>query len=227
MNASSKQHLTCKKLKTNHAMHYGRSSLSSYDHPQLEQVINNISARRFPLESFLYKETLFQIMSFEHGINPKIMQAIINLFLAALTQYSKIIVVRVDLRVYTETPDNSLISKFRKTLLRYLAKKYQSTAWFLWVREQTPRSDKAHYHCVVILNGHKVLSSWGPYQLVVKACYMHPDIASWIPKSASYKVERKRLKGLDNVIHRASYMAKNYSKELTPQNVKRFHASSS
>lgn len=226
-NAHPTSRLTSKIKQLDHQQYYGRSSLTLDYHPNTEQVIYNISARRFTLESFLYQETLFQVMSFEHGISSNIMNAIINQLLTALNHYSKILVVRFDLRIYTETPNNSLISKYRKTLLRYLAKKYQSKVWLFWVREQTPRSNKAHYHCFILLNGHKTKSGWGAFQQVQKACYMHPDTAAWLPKSASYKVERKGLKGLDSAIHRISYLAKNYSKELTPDNVKRFQASAS
>ena len=226
-NANSKPRLTSKKKQSEHQQYYGRSGFTPDYNPKHEQVIYNISARRFALESFLYQETLFQVMSFEHGINSNIMNAVINQLLAALSHYSKILLVRFDLRVYTETPNNSLISKYRQTLLRYLDKKYQSKAWLFWVREQTPRSDKAHYHCFILLDGHKAKSGWGAFQQVQKACYMHPDTSAWLPKSASYKVERKGLKGLDSAIHRISYLAKNYSKELTPNKVKRFQTSSS
>jgi hypothetical protein len=150
-NASLNLCLTSKKVQSHHPRHYGRPSVTADHNPTSAQVINNISARHFPLESFHYYDTQFQVMSFEHGINTQIMRAIIDLLLTALSQYSKVLLVRIDLRVYAPTPDNTLISKYRKTLLRYLDKKYQSKAWFFWVREQTSRSDKAHY-VVVKLN---------------------------------------------------------------------------
>ncbi|AAN53467.2 hypothetical protein DIKCMJMK_01479 [Shewanella oneidensis] len=226
-NAGSKSRLTSRKMQSTHLQYYGRSRFTPLYNPHYEQVIYNISALRFPLEDFLYQETLFKVMSFEHGISSSIMSAAIDQLLTALSHYSKILLVRFDLRVYTETPNNSLISKYRKTLLRFLDKKYQSKAWLFWVREQTPRSDKAHYHCFILLNGHKAKSGWGAFQQVQKACYMHPDTSAWLPESASYKIERNGLKGVESAIHRISYLAKHYSKELTPNKIKRFQTSTS
>ena len=226
-NANSKPRLTSKIKQSEQQQFDGNTGLTPDSYSNYKQVIYNISARRFTLGSFLYQNTLFQVLSFEHGINSSIMNTMIDQLLTALDHYSKILLVRFDLHVYTETPNNSLISKYRKTLLRYLDKHYQSKVWFFWVREQTPRSDKAHYHCFILLNGHKAKSGWGAFQQVQKACYMHPDTSAWLPESASYKVERKGLKGLDSAIHRISYLAKNYSKEITPNKVKRFQTSSS
>ncbi|MBW8186578.1 YagK/YfjJ domain-containing protein [Shewanella nanhaiensis] len=207
--------------------YYGRPKLAPGHKPEPKQVINNISAQRFPLETFVYREYLFQIMCFEHGINSKIMKAIINLLLIASNQYSKLLVVRVDIRVYSETPNNNVISAFRKTLLRYLDTQYNSKVWFLWVREQAPRNDKAHYHCIIILNGHKTRSGWGVFQQVKKACYMNPNTSPWLPKSATYLIKRCTPESFQLPIHRASYLAKNYSKESNPRGIKRYQSSCS
>ncbi|MCL1078802.1 inovirus Gp2 family protein [Parashewanella spongiae] len=144
--------------------------------------------------------------------------------LSALEKYSKIQLVRFDIRCYSETPQNKTISLLRKNILKFANQKYKSTAWFFWVREQTEFSDKAHYHCYLLLNGHKAKAG-GAWKLLEKAEYMQPDIDFWMPENPSYLLKRNDTEQLNLAIYRISYLAKNYSKQLTPKNVKTYQAS--
>lgn len=76
-----------------------------------------------------------------------------------LSIHSRVIVVRFDLTFpehYTQVSHNRLISKFIQKLIQ----KYQrqkNNPCYIWVREQN-MSDHPHYHCALLLNGHKIQS---------------------------------------------------------------------
>lgn len=179
----------------------------------------------FHTDNFIYEERIIKVMRFKHGINKQIMNSMTNQLLENIEIYSKLLLVRFDVRTYSMTPNNNIISKFKKYALSYLANHYRTVAAFFWVREQTKNAEQAHYHCYVLVSGHKA-KAWGVNRQLIQARDMLPDMDIWFPENAGYLIRRNNPESLVVALYRISYLAKNYSKELTPRKVKRYQSSS-
>ena len=192
---------------------------------RFRQDINKISASLIKPVEYLYGDITFPAMDFIEGIDRKIMDSIISLLFDALNKYSKILMIRVDIQCYESLKDNQLITSFRKRFMTHLRKEFNSDVWFMWVREQTSNNANTHYHCFVILNNHKALNNWSIKTAVEHAECMEPNIRCWYPKANAYPVYRGDINSLSHAVYRASYLAKNSSKEFTPKKIKRFQTS--
>lgn len=88
-----------------------------------------------------------------------IFQKIIDLLNFYLNKHSKCLVVRFDLTFplsYASVMSNELISSFIQKLIQKYKRK-NLDPYYIWVREQNT-SHHPHYHCALLLNGHKVES---------------------------------------------------------------------
>lgn len=205
-----------------------------FSHNQLNRAFDNNTKTRYGQDIYkissksiyyVYRDLLLSVMNFNEGLDKKIMDAIISLLLDSLEKYSKILMLRIDLHSYESLSDNRLITSFRKRFMAYLKMKFVSDVWFMWVREQTSSYANTHYHCFVILNHHKAFNNWSIKEAVDYAEYMEPNIWCWYPKANTYQIYRDDLPSLTRAVYRASYLAKNDTKEFTPQKIKRFQSS--
>lgn len=170
-------------------------------------------------ENFYYQEYLWQVMSFKEGSNKKIMTKIFNEVNQMLNRYSKVFIVRFDLRLCIEQSDNNLIGKFRSKLNKILAKNYKCDIGYVWVREQTEEAETPHYHYAVFLNGHKTWKAFAYVKIIDEICNSLLYINPFYPKKNGYMIKRGDSKLIQKAIYRLSYLAKNVSKGNRPRGV--------
>lgn len=88
------------------------------------------------------------------GCYVEILEAIIRELVAMLSIHSKVLAVRFDVSLHDYTSDNGVISRFLKSLRRWIERNYNSKLGYVWVREHDT-AKKQHYHFLVIVNGDK------------------------------------------------------------------------
>lgn len=176
-------------------------------------------------KDFYYQDHFWKIMSFKEGTNTKIMTRIFEQVIQLIIRYSKVFIIRFDLRVCIAMSNNKLMSKFRDKLNRQLKKKYNCDIGYAWAREQTDLSNTPHFHCAVFLNGHKVQKSFPVGRVIDKICDSLIYISPFFPSNNGYMIKRADSKSIQRVIYRLSYLAKNTSKDNTPQGINQFQVS--
>ena len=179
----------------------------------------------FSTENFYYQDNLWQIMSFDGGSNKRIMTKVFEQLIHMLNRYSKVFIIRFDLRFCIELLDNKLISKFRSKLNRILSKKYNCDIGYAWAREQTTETETPHYHYAIFLNGHKTRSSFSFIKIIDEICNSLLYISAFYPNNNGYMVHRGDFKSVQRVIYRLSYLAKNDSKGNRPVGVSDYQTS--
>ncbi|MBB1427628.1 inovirus-type Gp2 protein [Shewanella sp. SG44-2] len=173
-------------------------------------------------QPYVYQDQILPIQKLKGGVNKKIMNKIISQINGMLTIYSRLLLVRVDIRLYQTNGKNTLIGKLMKQLVRALESHYKSKVGFFWVREQSTPKNNIHYHCFMMLDGRKAKNSFGLKPHFERACYLLADINYYFPDNCNYVINRNDINSLLLAIYRTSYLAKNHTKEFTPVGIRRF-----
>ncbi|RTR38440.1 inovirus Gp2 family protein [Shewanella canadensis] len=173
-------------------------------------------------QPYVYQDQILPIQKLSGGVNKKIMNHIISQINRMLAIYSRLLLVRVDIRLYQSDGKNELIGDFMEQLTRSLESHYKSKVGYFWVREQKTPENNIHYHCFVILNGSKAKNSFGLKPYLERARYLVADINFYWPDNCNYVINRNDIKSLYSAIYRTSYLAKNHTKEFTPRKINRY-----
>lgn len=181
--------------------------------------------KRVETEHFIHQELIWQVMYFKDGINKKIMGKLIDLMHYALSIYSRILAVRIDIKCYLESQDNKPISSFFSHLIPKLKRKYGNGVYYAWVREQGEDSLSPHYHAVLLLNGHKVNYPSTIIELIKQDISLNPHLNYYCPKNCYYQLSRNDTEAQQALIYRCSYLAKNQSKLDAHKSTKNFQVS--
>lgn len=168
---------------------------------------------------------IWKVMSFPKGMNRPLLNKLYGTLSAFLSWHSKAYMIRFDISLYDSLPHNHKISKFRSIVIKALKSYYQSTAVFGWVREQNSTNDKCHYHCFVLLNGHKANSTNTTFNIVQHALALVVDINAYFPENCGYEIQRDSLTDRQRALFRLSYLAKNDSKNGKPSAAKGYYVS--
>ena len=169
--------------------------------------------KKIETEHFIHQETIWQVMHFKDGINKKIMGKLIDLMQFALSIYSRILAVRIDIKCYVENQNNKPISDFFRHLIPKLKRKYGNGIYYAWVREQGEESQCPHYHAVILFNGHKVNHPSKIIRLVQRDIILNPHLSFYCPENCYYQIRRDSTADQQSFIYRASYLSKNKSKK--------------
>lgn len=169
--------------------------------------------KRIETEHFIHQELIWQVMHFKDGINKKIMEKLIDLIQHALSIYSRILAVRLDVKCHLENQDNKPISSFFSHLIPKLKRKYGDGVYYAWVREQGEESQCPHYHAVILLNGHKVNHPSKIITLVKSDIELNPQLSFYCPKNCYYQLIRNDTNSQQALIYRLSYLEKNETKQ--------------
>ncbi|MBQ4889299.1 inovirus-type Gp2 protein [Shewanella sp. MMG014] len=162
----------------------------------------------------------WQVMSFADGLDRNILNKTYQSLTAFLSRHSKAFVIRFDISLYDSPEDNKLISKTMRSVTTSLNNRYESKAAYGWVREQNSLDDKCHYHCFVILDGHKVNKTKTTFDYARHAIELVVNAKTHFPKYCHYMVYRNDLVTFQAALYRLSYLAKNTSKQANPSKVK-------
>ena len=148
---------------------------------------------------------------------------------AMLSHHRKVFVFRIDMRIERYTGDNKVITKFLRSFIPWLKRRYDlKRVGYVWCRE-VETAKKQHYHLVFMIDGTAVKTMKTITDKVKDIAFMQ-DLSPWIPKSPSYLIERKHLEYGDytkykEAFRRASYIAKERGKKVKGKKTNSFQTS--
>ncbi|MBF0282082.1 MAG: inovirus-type Gp2 protein [Zetaproteobacteria bacterium] len=168
----------------------------------------------------------YPVNSKKSGLYREQLEAIIGQLEACLAHHGRLLVVRFDLHShgFNASDGNETISRFMKQVVQWIARHYQTAnIGRAWVRERE-RAKHQHYHCALMIDGDKIRH---PKKLLAaikeKWEMQNPDhFMSDIRKP--YHFADKHT-GLDDSVHRLSYLAKARCKGYRPDQVKDYSTS--
>lgn len=148
---------------------------------------------------------------------------------AMLSHHRKVFVFRIDIRIERYTADNEIMTKFLRSFIPWLKRRYQlKRVGYVWCRE-VETSKKQHYHLVFMIDGTAVKTMKTITDKAIEIASIQ-DLSPWIPKSPSYLIERKHLEQgnytkYKEAFRRASYIAKERGKKVKGESVNSFQTS--
>ena len=155
-------------------------------------------------------------------IYPEILYRTYDQIEAMLSHYSRVLLVRVDIRYHSTEQTNRVMTKLCGKLKKRLNTKaydYLNRFAYSWAREQK-NSVAPHYHLVLMLDGRKVQTSHRIIELVEDICWRFDWPAPYIPEHCYYLLKRSEVggKAMADALYRISYLAKVNSKDKRPSN---------
>ncbi|WP_028116417.1 YagK/YfjJ domain-containing protein [Ferrimonas senticii] len=146
-------------------------------------------------------------LSQQHKRMLKRLLAVIN---HALTQYSKVFVVRVEVAPHVFSADNTEFSDCLKQQVTLLQQQYGCSVYYAWVREHG-QGTKHHYHLALLLSGHKIQCAHSLIEQIreipaAKFAHFH------LPECCYYQLHRGNAQDFMAAFYRLSYLAKSDTK---------------
>ncbi|WP_318518832.1 YagK/YfjJ domain-containing protein [Photobacterium leiognathi] len=178
----------------------------------------------YPFVSYyLYNKTVFLVFNNKLNIVEKIQDAICCEVNSMIDKYSRVKTILFNIHVKKYSKNNAVISKFMRSYINRLERKYNTHIGYIWVREQE-KSDKQHYHIAIFIDAKVCKSAWHIINIAKDACQNKQNIGTiHRTNNGSYTMYRKDHVSIQTVILRLSYYAKRYSKTLREPKTKRFH----
>ncbi len=144
-----------------------------------------------------------------------------------LTIYSKVHLIRFDLRMYSYSETNELMTKFNRIFHRWITRTYgirNNRIGYIWCRE-IETAKQQHYHYVLMLDGHTVRH---PARILEKAKDIWDNQlngSEFTPKNCYYNLKRNDYDTIQPAIYRISYLAKVRGKGYKPAQTKNYSTS--
>ncbi|MCK8118499.1 inovirus Gp2 family protein [Pseudoalteromonas sp. 2CM37A] len=168
-----------------------------------------------------------EIMNFPSGYYYDIIKTMLKQLDVMLCKFSKVLVLRLDLRLEQYSKDNKVVSQFINSIQKKIKNTYGEFA-YIWVREQN-KADKQHYHIAYFFNGHKIIHPSKVISLIQTGWFKaSAGGALYIPEHCFYQLFTNQPNFYDNfkeAVYRLSYLAKCYSKRRVSQSVKNYSSS--
>lgn len=168
-----------------------------------------------------------EVMNFPDGYHNEIVESAIKQLDIMLCYFSKVLVLRLDLRLKSYSQNNKVMSQFGNYMQQKIKKIYGKVA-FIWVREQV-KAEHQHYHIAYFLNGHKIAH---PSKLIELLKVMWKKVAYggsiYVPTNCFYHLYTNQgncYETFKETVYRLSYLAKCYSKRRVSQSVKNYSSS--
>ncbi|WP_318504326.1 YagK/YfjJ domain-containing protein [Photobacterium leiognathi] len=177
----------------------------------------------YPFVSYyLYNKTVFLVFNNNLNIVEKIQDAICCEVNSMIDKYSRVKAILFNMHIKKYSKDNAVISKFMRSYINKLERKYNTHIGYIWVREQE-KSDKQHYHIAIFINAKVCKCAWNIINIAKDSCQNIQKIGTiHYVKNGLYTMFRKNHVSIQTVILRLSYYAKRYSKTLREPKTKRF-----
>lgn len=128
---------------------------------------------------------------------------------AMLSHHSRVLVVRVDLKVPAYTPGNTAFSNFMRKLVKKLRRHTKGArVGYLWAREQE-KAKRQHYHLALFLDHHQFPNA----RYAINHC-IEPMAEAWewpkpyTPKNCFSVVSRGDWESKAKAFYRVSYLCK-------------------
>jgi hypothetical protein len=173
--------------------------------------------------NFEYGSHYWPVIS-EYQIRRDIMCGTFELLAKFFEKTSKLIAIRLDLKLKERTLDNQPISHFFKQFKRKLLQHYgHCYNGYVWVREQNTAAAQ-HYHVALFLDGQKVRHSQA-IKMLASSIWQHGYLC--LPQCPFYRIDRNQINRFQALIYRLSYLAKSETKGERPKQVKDYQISRS
>jgi len=173
---------------------------------------------------FVHGKKGWWVNASKSGLIVKLMRAMLGQIEAMLSNHSRVMLIRFDLRMESYTPDNKIITVFNRRLFKWLKAKYGvSRIGFVWCRE-LERAKHQHYHYALMLDGSKVNY---PNSVTKKVIQIWGELSgsAYVPKNCYYIMRRDCLESQQDAIYRVSYLAKSRGKGCKAAQAKNYGAS--
>lgn len=159
------------------------------------------------------------------GLITHAIKVMINQVDSMLNYHSKVHVIRFDLRMYSFTDDNKIVTVFNRRLFKWLKRKYKlNRIGFIWCRE-LETAKQQHYHYALIIDGHKVRHPIEILAKVKEIWEQHLGGSEYTPKNCYYNLGRDNYDSIQNATWRISYLAKARGKGYKPNQTKNYGTS--
>jgi len=107
-------------------------------------------------EAFKHEGVFYKVNVKKSGIYKEIMIRLIEQLKIGLAIHKRLLVVRFDLHSHSFSDGNEEISLFRKQIVQWVARHYQTRdIGFVWAREQE-KAKSQHYHLAIFIDGDKI-----------------------------------------------------------------------
>lgn len=168
-----------------------------------------------------------EIMNFPSGYYYDILKSTLKQLDVMLCKFSKVLVVRLDLRLKEYSKNNKVVSQFISALQKKIKSAYGEFA-YIWVREQS-KAKQQHYHLAYFFNGHKIAH---PSKVITFIQSKWENVSAggsvYIPDNCFYQLFTNQpnfYQSFKDAVYRLSYLAKCYSKRRVSQSVKNYSSS--
>lgn len=167
---------------------------------------------------YIYNEHSWQIYkdSYQSRCSKRILKKSFELIESMLARYSRVVMVRIDLKPSNYNADNTQIKRFLHSLRIALTEQYQSTVGYLCAREQNT-SSKEHYHLAVFISGHKLQHPAALQRKISERWQRETQGSHFLVEHPYYTLRRGDKESIHPAIYRLSYLAKSETKQLNPQ----------
>lgn len=148
---------------------------------------------------------------------------------AMLSHHDKVFIYRFDVRIYTSSQTNEVISNFRKSYAERVRRYYKTkNVAYVWCRE-VEKKKKQHYHFAVIVDGNKTWVA-GALLAMAEEVAAIQDLSIGYCDNPSYLVRRSDLtKGdystYNDAFYRLSYLAKERGKTIKAERANSYQTS--
>jgi hypothetical protein len=142
-----------------------------------------------------------------------------------LTKYSKVCIIQFDLHMLEYTPNNKILTIFKRRLFGRISSKYkipENDIGYFWCREYE-KGKGQHYHWAVIVDGKKVWSGY-PINELAKTVWENMDGTIHF-REYHPNVTRTSLPKQSDAIDHLSYLTKTRTKGYAGDKVKSFSSS--
>lgn len=172
----------------------------------------------------LYAGRYWKVNNEPSGCETDILDAIFKLIFSYQSYHYRLLAIRYDLHQPSYVDNNKRMTVFFRRLNKRLNTKYGDPDMkYLWVREQA-RANSPHYHILLLLNGQKVRH---PSNISKICTEIWSDMSGTIyyPENLFYLVSRPDTERMEQLLFRASYLAKGKDKDKRPEQTKSFGCS--
>lgn len=143
---------------------------------------------------------------------------------AMLSHHSRIMAVRLDLRMYEYQPNNELLSRYVRKVRKKLVARYGlKRVGFIWARERE-NADHQHYHFSVFVDANKVRHP----KYIIDICsrvWANWGQSPYTPKNCYYIIRRGNRDEFQKAFHRLSYLSKESGKGYKSKSANDYSAS--
>jgi hypothetical protein len=169
-------------------------------------------------------ENTWWVNSRKSGLIKHALESMISQLDVMLSYHNKVFVLRFDIRLYSYTEDNQIITNFNRRLFKWLKRYYKlKRVGFVWCREHE-KAKQQHYHYALFIDGCAVR-----YPIVInrkiKELVAQLQGSYHFSENCYHNLKRGDYESIHKAIYHISYLAKARGKGNKPKQTKSYGTS--